>query len=321
MSRGDQLARQWSIIQIIVSSKTGRTAAELADELDANPRSVYRDLEALQVAGFPIYTEKVNGKNLWSLLDVVKHQIPIPFSLTELMALYFCSDMIKALQDTVFHDSLDSLFKKIRSTLPPESIKYLKSLQQTFTVGKKQHKHYSRFKEIINRVTEAAIKRKSMQLVYYAMSQKKESKRMVDPYRIWFFNGTFYLVGYCHLRNEIRIFALERIKMLKLTDQNFTVASFGAITGRPERVRIRFDREVAGYIEERVWHASQRLHPQNDGSIVFDADIAVNQELKNWILSWGPQFTATSSGWLTNIQAPPPAGSRYPDLIFIKKGD
>jgi len=122
---------------------------------------------------------------------------------------------------------------------------------------------------------------------------------MVDPYRIWFFNGTFYLVGHCHLRNEIRIFALERIKMLKLTDRQFTVpedfdfedmmrASFGAFKGKPERVRIRFDKEVAGYVEERVWHSSQKLHPQNDGSLIFDADIAVNEELKTWILSWGP---------------------------------
>ena len=53
---------------------------ELAKDLGCHPRTVYRDLEALQAAGFPIYTERVEGKNVWSLLDVVKHQIPIPFS-------------------------------------------------------------------------------------------------------------------------------------------------------------------------------------------------------------------------------------------------
>jgi predicted DNA-binding transcriptional regulator YafY len=82
MARGDQLGRQWRIIQTLISSKMGKSAAELASELDCHPRTVYRDLEALQVAGFPIYTDRVEGKNLWSLLDTVKHQIPIPFSLT-----------------------------------------------------------------------------------------------------------------------------------------------------------------------------------------------------------------------------------------------
>ena len=95
MARGDQLGRQWRIIQTLISSKRGKSASELASELDCHPRTVYRDLEALQIAGFPIYTERVEGKSLWSLLDTVKHQIPIPFSLPELMALYFGADMLR----------------------------------------------------------------------------------------------------------------------------------------------------------------------------------------------------------------------------------
>ncbi|MBW2341877.1 MAG: helix-turn-helix domain-containing protein, partial [Deltaproteobacteria bacterium] len=98
--RGDQLGRQWRIIQTLVSSRYGKSAADLASELDCHPRTVYRDLEALQVAGFPMYTERAEGKNLWSLLDTVKHHMPIPFSLTELMALYFSRDMLKVFKDT-----------------------------------------------------------------------------------------------------------------------------------------------------------------------------------------------------------------------------
>ena len=52
-------------------------------------RTLYRDLEALQAAGSPIYTERIEGKKLRSLLDTMKHQIPVPFSLPELMALHF----------------------------------------------------------------------------------------------------------------------------------------------------------------------------------------------------------------------------------------
>ena len=130
MARGDQLGRQWRIIQTLISSKFGRTAGQLSEEIECHPRTVYRDLEALQVAGFPIYTERVEGKNLWSLLDTVKHEIPIPFNLTELMALYFGSDMMKVFRGTVFYDSLASLFQKVKTTLPPESKKYLKNVEQ-----------------------------------------------------------------------------------------------------------------------------------------------------------------------------------------------
>ena len=75
MARGDQLGRQWMIIQTLISSRIGKSAAELAKDLECSPRTVYRDLEALQVAGFPIYTERVEGKNLWSRLDTGAPQL------------------------------------------------------------------------------------------------------------------------------------------------------------------------------------------------------------------------------------------------------
>ncbi|MDZ7697730.1 MAG: helix-turn-helix domain-containing protein [Deltaproteobacteria bacterium] len=102
MARGDQLGRQWKIIQTLISSSQGKSAADLARDLDCHPRTVYRDLEALQVAGFPIYTERAGGKNLWSLLDTMKHHIPVPFTLTELMALYFSRDMLRCLRTRPF---------------------------------------------------------------------------------------------------------------------------------------------------------------------------------------------------------------------------
>jgi predicted DNA-binding transcriptional regulator YafY len=289
-------ARQWKIIQTLITSRRGKSAAELAEDLECHPRTLYRDLEALQVAGFPIYTEKVEGKNLWSLLDTLKHHIPIPFNLTELMALYFSTDLLKAFKGTAFHDSLDSLAQKIKTTLPPESMKYLKNVQQTLQVGIKPYKDYAKFKGIINRVNEAALQRKSIEMVYYTMSRKKEGKRKVDLYRIWFFNGTFYLIGYCHLRNEVRVFALDRIKMLHQTKESFEVAedfdfeefmrpSFGVYQGEPVKVRIWFDPDAAGYIKEKIWHDTQEIVPRKDGSIVFEAEVAGTEEIKFWVMS------------------------------------
>ena len=298
MARGDQLGRQWKIIQTLISSRMGKSAADLAQDLECHPRTVYRDLEALQVAGFPIYTERVEGKNLWSLLDTVKHQIPIPFSLPELMALYFSSDMMKVFRGTVFYDSLESLFQKVKTTLPPESKKFIKNVEQTLHLGMKPYKQYSKFKEIINRVNDAAINKKSIEMVYHTMSRKKESKRKVDPYKIWFFNGTFYLIGLCHLRNEVRIFALDRIKMLHQTKDTFEIPedfsfeefigpSFGVFQGAPIHIKVWFSPDVAGYIKEKIWHESQKIAQHNDGSIVFEAEVAGTEEIKFWIMSWG----------------------------------
>jgi len=298
MARGDQLARQWKIIETLIASHTGKSAAQLADELDCNARTVYRDLEALQAAGFPLYTDWVDGKNLWSLLDTLKHHIPIPFTLTELLAIYFSRDMLKFLQNTIFHESLESLFEKIKTTIPPESKKYLDTVQQTFQVTLKQFKEYGKYREILNTIKDAALNRKTVEMVYFTMGRKKKVRRRVDPYRILFFNGTFYVIGYCHLRKDVRTFALERIKMLTTTDESFSVpedfrledymgSGFGVIGGRPEKIKIWFSPDIAGYIKEKTWHESQVIDQQQDGSIIFEADIAITEELLSWIMSWG----------------------------------
>ena len=298
MARGDQLARQWKIIETLLASHTGKSAAQLADELDCNARTVYRDLDALQAAGFPLYTDWVDGKNLWSLLDTLKHHIPIPFTLTELLAIYFSRDMLKFLQNTIFHESLESLFEKIKTTIPPESKKYLDTVQQTFQVTLKQFKEYGKYREILNTIKDTALNRKTVEMVYFTMGRKKKVRRRVDPYRILFFNGTFYVIGYCHLRKDVRTFALERIKMLTTTDESFSVpedfrledymgSGFGVIGGRPEKIKIWFSPDIAGYIKEKTWHESQVINQQPDGSIIFEADMAITEELVSWVMSWG----------------------------------
>ncbi len=165
-------------------------------------------------------------------------------------------------------------------------------------MGIRPYKDYGRFREILNQVNDAALNRRTVEMVYYTMSRRKETRRRVDPYRVWFFNGTFYLIGKCHLRGEVRIFALDRIRLLHQTKDTFEVPedfdledflrpSLGVFRGEPERVRIRFSPEVAGYVKEKVWHPSQALHPQPDGSLLFEAELPVTEEVRAWVMGWG----------------------------------
>lgn len=298
MARGDQLARQWRILQSLIASRRGKSAADLAQELEYHWRAVYRDLEALQMAGFPIFTDRVDGKNLWSVLDSARNKIPIPLDLTELMALYFSRGLMMVLKDTVFYESLETFFQKIKATLPDETIQYLKRIEESFEVGSKPYKQYGQLRELIDRISEATIHRKLIEIDYFTMSRKEKTRREVAPYKIWFFDGAFYLVGNCGLREDIRIFALDRIKSMKLTDETFEMpedfkfedfmqTSFGVFHGKPQNVRIRFAAEVAGYISEKIWHKTQKIEPQKDGSLIFEARVAGTDEIKFWLMTWG----------------------------------
>jgi predicted DNA-binding transcriptional regulator YafY len=305
MARGDQLARQWRIIQTLLSSRQGKSASEMAKALGCHSRTIYRDLEALQFAGFPIYTENVEGRSRWSLLDAAKHNIPIPFNLAELMALYFSRGMMKTLKNTVFYDSLKSLFEKIKTTLPPEYIHYLSQFEKSVEVAARPYKHHGEIRDLVDKISKAAVEKKYIEIAYYTMSRKKKTLRKVAPYKIWFFDGTFYLVGNCGLRADVRIFALDRIERLEPIEETFEMpadfnldefmrASFGIFHGEPVQVRIWFASDVSGYISEKTWHETQRIEPQKDGSIIFEAEVAGTAEIKYWILNWGAKAVVLS---------------------------
>ena len=311
MARGDQLARQWKIFQTLVTSRHGKSVRDLAENLDCHRRTVYRDLEALEAAGFPIYTENVDGKNRWFLMDSARNPMPVPFSLPELMALYFGRDSLKVLKGTVFFDSLQDIFQKIETTLPPESKKYLKNVEQSLEVGSRPYKPYRKFDKIIDQIKEAVINRRAIDIVYYTMSRKKETRRKVAPYKLWFFDGTFYMIGHCKWIKEIRIFAVDRIKMLALTDEIFEVpddfdidefmgSSLGAFHGKPEKVRVLFSADIAEYIKEKIWHKSQKLHDNPDGSVLFEANVACTKEFKAWIMQWGAKAIVLEPEGLRN---------------------
>lgn len=299
MARGDQLSRQWKIIQSLLASRQGLAASDLARDLGCHARTLYRDLEALQMAGFPLYTARSEeGRTLWSLLDEGRRQMPIPLSLTELMALYFSRHMLRILDGSAIYDSLVSLFDKVKATLPATYIAYLETLEQSLEVGVKVRKPYQRIQETLARVQEAVQQRRHIDMLYFTMSRNESTRRTVAPYKIWFYDETFYLIGFCSLRREVRLFAVDRIERINLLETTFDLpegfdaeefmqASFGLFRGDPVRVRIRFAPEAAGYIREKIWHPTQELTPEPDGGVLFTADVAGIEEIKFWVLKWG----------------------------------
>jgi predicted DNA-binding transcriptional regulator YafY len=298
MARGDQLSRQWKIIQALSTSRRGKPASQLAGELDCHARTIYRDLEALQAAGFPIFTQRKQGKTFWSILDAGKHQPPLPLNLTELMALHFSRKMLKVLQGTVIYDALISLFDKVKATLPQPYLDYLEKAEQSLGMGLRARNPQGDFQTILPRVHQAVQEQRVIEMDYFTMSRRALTRRRVSPYRVWFYDESFYIVGRCHRRRETRVFALDRIVDIMLLEDTFEIPqdidiqafmdqSFGVFQGEPIKVKIHFGSKAAGYIREKIWHPTQQLVDQADGSLIFTAQVAGVEEIKFWVLKWG----------------------------------
>jgi predicted DNA-binding transcriptional regulator YafY len=299
MSRGDQLARQWRIVQAMATRKGGVSVGELAGEENCSPRTIYRDLEALQYAGFPIMTEKEDQKTFWKFVDGYRHNIPVQFSIDELMAMHYSRGMSRVFKGTIFYDPLESLFKKIRSSLPPETLNLVDRFENVFEYGQRPRKEYSQFREIIAQVNKACSEHRQIDMRYYTLSRDAVNTRRVSPYRVWYFEGSLYLIAYCHWRKKVLMFALDRIRLVTLTEETFVMPSdfsvdkymancFKLIHDELVQVKVRFSGHAARWVMDKEWHPSQEITKSRDGTITASYHVGGTSEIKRWILSFGP---------------------------------
>ena len=93
--RGDQLDRQWRIIRAMEASPNGLTVREIAKREETGFRTIYRNVEALQVGGCSVSTERVGRTNCWAFIDTYKFAIPTPFTLLDLISIYSYKDLVR----------------------------------------------------------------------------------------------------------------------------------------------------------------------------------------------------------------------------------
>ncbi|MCI0605117.1 transcriptional regulator [bacterium] len=290
--RNDQLIRQWTLLSLLDNS-TGRNQQSLAAELSCSIRTVQRDLEALTIAGFPI-TNDVRGHEFYWYLNPRFGKPGIPLTLTELLALSVSRNFYSLLPIEALRRAYDSIINKVEAIIP--AARTLTTITTRAVGAKNYDSHWNH----LQMITEAIKARKSVSLTYYSYAKKELSIRKVDPYDLWHSQETIYLIGYCHLRQDVRLFALERIQHIEMTENGFDVRegySLEALTTDRFRVmqedesvtvRIRFAEAVADYVRDRKWHPTQQVEPQKDGSIILTIHAAGTTELLNWVLGYGP---------------------------------
>jgi predicted DNA-binding transcriptional regulator YafY len=295
--RGDQLARQWRLIQRLARSRAGVGLEDLAGDLECTRRTVYRDLDALMYAGFPVVSERRDGLVRYRFLESFGLG-DVPFTTDEVLALAFGEDLLRPLEGTVFHDSVRSALEKIRAALGPEVSAFLERLGESFRVLPGPHKRYALVREVIGVLSEAVLGRQSVRMRYRTGRTGRVSTRRLDPYRVWYRSGGLYVIGHDHQSGEVRTFAVERIREAALTGERFSVpasfdfdayvaSSFGVVAEPAERVRIRFDPRFALYVEERVWHPSQKLERLPGGGVELTLEVGGLEEVLSWVLSFG----------------------------------
>jgi len=301
--RGSQFVRQWKIMKRLEMLHYGSTAEDMSEELGYSKRTIYRDLEILQSVGLPLEKERA-GKNIkWRLAKGYKTP-QIPFTLTELMALYFSKGLFEPLKGTPFKSGIDSALDKIRRTLPVNAIDFIISTEQTIIPKIGPFKDYKDYVQIIEQLNYAMREKKKCNITYLAYGREKSDKHLYHPYALTYYYGILYCVGFSELRQAIRIFAIQRVQMVEVLEETFKIPedetgeefevarfldeSFGiSHEGKLENVVLRFSKEIAPWIMERNWHPTQEITKLPNGEIEMKMKVTGMSDLFCWLLPMG----------------------------------
>jgi predicted DNA-binding transcriptional regulator YafY len=301
MPRGDQLSRQWRLLHLI-DRPQGVSVDDAASALGCTVRTIWRDLRALQDGGFPIYdTRAADGhRSLWRVEEDFKKRLPLKLTLGELAALLMSRELLAPLGVSVLGSSVESAFDKIRAVLSRDALTIIEQMRERLGVRALGAKLQAPSSEHLPSIHTALAEHRTIRTRYYSASRDREDERSIDPYHLTFFNGGLYLVGYCHLRRAIRIFAVERMRTVDVLRGRFVMPAdfdaekylgdaWGIIRGDLVTVRVIFARGLARYIRERLWHPSQRLRDLDDGRLEMTLHVSDTQEVRRWILGYGAQ--------------------------------
>jgi predicted DNA-binding transcriptional regulator YafY len=297
MGRDKPIARAIKLLSLIERNSNGLRVTDMADQLAAPSRAVYRDLDVLQQLKVPLFTDRSGRESYWKVDPSYRSKLSIPFTLSELLSLYLAQDSTRSLEGTVFYDSLQSLFEKVWAVLPKPLFRQMVELRGSFISGLPPQKTYGEYREFVNVIEEAVKGRKVLQLLYHPRNQSPAERR-VNPYAVHPYNGSLYLIGHCYLRKDTRTFLVDRIRKIKQTDESFILPpgfslasylkhSFGMFTEDLVRVKVRFDKSLTRYLLERRWHPSQKNRKLKDGSLEIILQVAGTKEIRTWIMGFG----------------------------------
>ena len=264
-------------------------------------RTIRRDLNALQAAGFPLYTEPQAGsEQYWRLSGKPFRRLTeTAFTLSELCAFWANRTRLAATAGSPIDADLESALGKVARALSPHMKAYLDKLAGVVACkpgprGRGDAGAQAKFVDILVRAT---VDHRRVEMDYHSLSSRRVKTYEIEPHRLTFTNGGLYLYAFVPAYRQMRTFALQRIRKLRTLDATFNPiqvsgdpyeGSIGVYAGgKVERVEVEFSPAVAPYIEEREWHASQQLARQDDGAVVLRLDVAVDVALRSWILGFG----------------------------------
>ena len=294
-----QAVRLFQLYHRLEGSPEGVRIDDLARELGVTPRSIRRDLKALEAALVEVESFDVGGERRVRLARTGRSSEPIRMTRFQRYSLAAVRRVFDVLAGTPFHDDLSQLFAKLA---PPQASEGGAEggaglADHRFVFIPEAPKNYRKFKDQIYEIYDGVLR--SLTLSFQYEGGSTPGTRKLEPYALVLYRNGLYVVGKDVVKKQSRTFAVERMRRVRALPQSpftrdptFDVhklfeGAFGLIAGTDrQHVVVDFEARVATFIEEREWHPSQKITRLNEG-VRCELDVAVTEELIAWVMRWG----------------------------------
>jgi predicted DNA-binding transcriptional regulator YafY len=292
--RSDRTARLLKLEMLLSQNPAGLEIVEIARRCSISSRTVYRDLKALEYElEFPIWEEGTKR-------GVVEGFFlpPITFTTTEAMTVYLAARLMQNLSH-IYSPSIASTFMKL-NTIVPQPLR--RQIQNTIEYVEKQPRDERKIKNF-NKLSEACLHTYKVKITYQRLSDETPKERIIEPYAIEpsLLDRSNYVIAFCPVEKGIRTFNIDRIigDVCPLEEEKFLIPAEFNVTDylgsawniyigeRFETIKLRFGPKVGKAIMDTIWHPSQKIEQQKDGSIIMTLGVPNTRYVRNWIMGWG----------------------------------
>ncbi len=269
---------------------------KLAEELEVSSKTIQRDIDFMRDRlNLPIEYNQLHFG--FAYTEPVTSFPSIEVSEGEIVALFVAQKAMEQYKGTPFEKSLKTAFEKISGGLKDKIGFHWGEVDSSISFRGLGASVADL--ELFETVSRAVLDSHELEFEYKKLSGSRHESRRVQPYHLGCVENQWYLFGFDLGRQQLRTFALPRMRKMRNTKARFNRPadfaiskhlgdSFGVFKGRARhRVRIHFDEFASRLVAERQWHPSQKIKQLRNGEIELALQLDSLEEIERWILSWG----------------------------------
>ena len=281
-------------------TRSGRYAncRSLAEGYEVSRRTIQRDIDYMRwQLDAPIEYDPV--KRGFHYTEPSYRLPALNISRDDLFAVCIAEKVLLQYEGTPLYERLSAVFAKLQQSLPDNVTVDPSWLDDRFTFFPDAAPQLEPV--TWQRCFSALRQSLTIEFDYLIPGYEESHRRRVDPYHAVGYQAQWYLVGKCHYKNSVRVFAISRMANARATTDHFFVPDdfdfkeyvgphFGIFRSSEEfEVTVRFSPAAAPYVLERQWHPLQETTELSDGSVEMSFPANHLFEVKRWVLSWGPE--------------------------------